>query len=205
MNLAETPPSSQPPTSLAPIEVSTTVVCTSSDGVIDAPDDIRALRKAASDLQTSAKKMQEKYFDLCTCIRERQISPPTVQKELQALGFSAPRIAEIKKVSFTSPTIFLEYKEKTIGFKLALKAARAEGKDASKTPQQLSLKRTLTFKDCLVELLESEYPVVKTTTVLVNFVATVVVHGRKYDVTISEHAASGEAPKTKTKTKKGKK
>ncbi len=84
------------------------------------------LRKKAEAFLAGTKRMQTDYFKLCAYIRDKQIEPVVVRRVLLGAGFHKASVSEFLKVSFVSDEIWLEYKAKTIGFKLALQASRDE-------------------------------------------------------------------------------
>lgn len=88
--------------------------------------DEKKLRKQAESFLGATKKLQTDYFKLCSHIRDRQMEPGIVRRILLSVGFHKAKVAEFLKVSYVSDEIWLEYKAKTIGFKLALEAARDE-------------------------------------------------------------------------------
>lgn len=101
------------------------------------PDDVKKLRKLAQEAFSAAQEAMDKYWQLLVYIREAQIAPATITKELPELGYSPQRISEIKRIAFSSNQVFDEYKSKAIGFKLALQKAREEkAKPAEKTTEQ---------------------------------------------------------------------
>jgi hypothetical protein len=94
------------------------------------------LRKHAKDAITSAQTAFKKYWELLVYIRDNQIPPPVVQAELKEAGFALSRIAEVKRVAFSSEDIFDAYRKNAIGFRLALDKARGAKKgEAARAPQ----------------------------------------------------------------------
>lgn len=67
-----------------------------------------------------------KYLKLCEYIRENYLTPEVVRRELDRAGYPKPTIAEICRVSFVSNEIFNDFKNRIIGFKVALKRSRAD-------------------------------------------------------------------------------
>jgi hypothetical protein len=130
---------------------------------IEVPADIKALRKAAHDFRDSVEKAQNKYWALCVLIRERQISPEAVQRELAEVGFRPERISEIKKVCFAPAALFEEFKARKVGFRLALARAREEEKSPVEQTELPLPKKTESasqrFKRELTEFLELSIPV----------------------------------------------
>lgn len=79
--------------------------------------------RAVAVLQTS-KELSNRYWRLCQWIVEQQITPEILTQDLRDLGFRKERISEIKKVCFTSPQIYDDYKRRAIGWKVALEKSR---------------------------------------------------------------------------------
>lgn len=79
-------------------------------------------RKAAKKVQSITESAVRSYFELCECLRE--VPPHEARKILVEEGFNKVRSSEILRVSHTTPELFAEYKERAIGFKLALSKAR---------------------------------------------------------------------------------
>lgn len=89
------------------------------------PDDIEGLRHRGEAVAKAAQKMMSKYFDLTDWIREKQLSDGIVRRELLPY-LPKTRISEVLRVAQVSPKLYGEFKERAMGFKLALAAARAE-------------------------------------------------------------------------------
>jgi hypothetical protein len=104
----------------------TTVSCDT-----EATADVAKLRQLATELQASMVDAVGKYIAVCEHIREAQLMPLTVTRELKQLGFADSRISEIKRVSMVSDAIWEQYKNRTIGFKIALDIARQETFEAA--------------------------------------------------------------------------
>jgi hypothetical protein len=121
-------------------------------------EEIVTLRDMAQAVQEAAKDMQGKYFALCVFIRERQISPDVLTVELAALGYHRKRISEIKRVSFSTPEIFAEYQNKTIGFKLALERSRAVD-GIKEEPEHKTVENRKAFEADLRSVTEKHIPV----------------------------------------------
>lgn len=93
------------------------------------------LRKKAEVFHKKSADLQKLYFSLCSYIREKQLEPAVVRRALLAAGFPKSRVSEVFKVSFVSEEIWLEYKAKTIGFKLAYQAAVDEKAGKTHNPK----------------------------------------------------------------------
>lgn len=98
--------------------------------------DIRSeLRGRGEAVLQASMQLTEKYFWLCDWIVTQQIRPETVSEELRRIGMRKERIAEIKRVCYTSRQIYQDFKTKLIGWKTALLRARAsrESKETDHT------------------------------------------------------------------------
>lgn len=84
------------------------------------------LRELARDLQGAMTNTVEKYMAVCQHIRDAQMMPVQVKKELAALGFADSRISEVNRVAQVSDEVWAQYKSRVIGFKMTLELARAE-------------------------------------------------------------------------------
>lgn len=93
------------------------------------------MRTLAKDVITAYSNAVTAYYDLCVYIRDEQLTPKQVTETLRQVGYPASRISEVKKVSFSTPQIFAEYRAKTVGFKLALQAARADKPQKQETEE----------------------------------------------------------------------
>lgn len=93
------------------------------------PAVIGQLRKLITDAENLAEKAVGAYFKLCTFIRENQISPEQLTKELTQRKYPASRISEIKTVSYAPEAVFKRYREKVTSFRLALGEARQSVRD----------------------------------------------------------------------------
>lgn len=83
-----------------------------------------------------------KYIAVVVFIREHRLDPKQVTKALTAAGWAHPRIYEVKRLAFCSEVLFQAYKERLIGFRPALAAARAE----RATPEEKTAKTLNGFK-----------------------------------------------------------
>ncbi len=93
------------------------------------PAVIGQLRKLITDAENQAEKAVGAYFKLCVFIREKQISPEQLTKELTQRKYAKQRITEIKTVSYAPELVFKRYQEKVTSFRLALGEARQEKRD----------------------------------------------------------------------------
>lgn len=93
------------------------------------PPVIGQLRKLITDAENQAEKAVGAYFKLCSFIRENQISPEHLTKELRQRKYAPSRISEIKMVSYAPDSVFKRYREKVTSFRLALGEARQADRD----------------------------------------------------------------------------
>lgn len=93
------------------------------------PPVIGQLRKLITDAENQAEKAVGAYFKLCSFIRENQISPEHLTKELTQRKYAPSRISEIKTVSYAPEAVFKRYREKVTSFRLALGEARQVTRD----------------------------------------------------------------------------
>jgi hypothetical protein len=119
----------------------------------DSVENIEGLRTVASQALDAAKVALDAYWRLCVFIREKQLTPVTVNKVLKELGYGEVRISEIKRVSFSSDKIFEEFRKKTIGFRLALKEARK----VARGPVQVTSEEVL-FAEAMGRLVQEFVP-----------------------------------------------
>jgi len=82
------------------------------------------LGKLATDAHNLANKALGAYRELCAFIREQQIEPSVVRAALTQRNYTAPRIAEIVRVSNVPDEIFAQYMRGDIGMKVVLEGAR---------------------------------------------------------------------------------
>jgi len=119
----------------------------------DSAENVNGLRQVAAEALEAATKALDAYWRLCVFIREKQLTPVSVNKVLKELGYGEVRISEIKRVSFSSDKIFEEYRKKAIGFRLALKEARK----ASKKETQVTSEEIL-FAEALARVVQEFVP-----------------------------------------------
>lgn len=93
------------------------------------PAVIGQLRKLIVDAENLAEKAVGAYFKLCVFIRENQISPEQLTKELTQRKYAPSRISELKMVSYAPEMVFKRYREKVTSFRLALAEARQVNRD----------------------------------------------------------------------------
>ena len=98
------------------------------------PASILQFKSKVQSLKQAGVLLVESYYDVVTHVRDFQISPDVVTDTLKTEGFAPSRISEFKRIAFSVPQIYEEYKAKTIGFKLALKKSR----DAEKAKEEPS-------------------------------------------------------------------
>lgn len=101
------------------------------------PASILQFKSKVQSLKQAGVLLVESYYDVVTHVRDFQISPDVVTDTLKTEGFAPSRISEFKRIAFSVPQIYEEYKAKTIGFKLALKKSR-EAEKVKEEPSESS-------------------------------------------------------------------
>lgn len=99
------------------------------------PKAIGELRKLAGDAINTCQRAQKLYLKLCVYIRENQLSPAVVQRELSSLGYHAAAIARLNSIANAPTAIFESYKSEETSFRFTLQRAR-EAKREKKPKQQ---------------------------------------------------------------------
>lgn len=117
---------------------------------------ISGLKKRAVDALTAAEKALNKYWELLVYIRDNQIPPPVVSQQLKEAGYQDSRVAEVKRVAFCSPQLFDQYRNRAIGFRLALGKAREEAGAGKAAPKPLA--ESAQFRNELMRLCEGYVP-----------------------------------------------
>jgi hypothetical protein len=115
----------------------------------DAPEVIQVLRKLGAVALESARAAVERYMDLVRFIREREVLPQTVTRELKDLGFVDSRISEIKRLAFVSDAEWRKIDGEKMGFKLALQEAR-KGARKPKSKSEQDAEDAFRLKLCAV-------------------------------------------------------
>jgi len=150
----------------------------------ESPRDIAKLRKLATDAINQHQKAVKAYWALCVHIRDAQLTPDVVQRELGERGFAASRISEIKRVAFCAPALFEEYRQGVVGFRFVLGKAR-DGDEAAPSDQE-EIPEVLKAEDKLrkeiSEALEGVIPLTGPLPKLLRYSFPVVVNG--YEVTL---------------------
>lgn len=156
------------------------------------PSDVKALRKAAQDFRNCVEKAQKKYWELCVLIRDRQIAPDVVTKELVEVGFRPERIAEVKRVCFASVPVFEDFRAGKIGFRFALQRARTEATDDAAVQEELpgvtqrNESPEQRFKRELREFLELHVPVSGTLPKMFSYAVKGTANGHAFTLTVSK-------------------
>lgn len=95
-------------------------------------DKLEEVRVLGIQLMGAYGVVADKYWRLCCLIREDGLEPRKVRRVLLSVGMSKVRVSEILMVAGSPKKIFNEYRERFLGFKLALEKARK-----SKHPAQV--------------------------------------------------------------------
>lgn len=83
-----------------------------------------AIRELGNEILRSTVRVGTLYLNLCTYIREQQVSPKLVSDQLGALGFSKSRISEINTVAMAADDVWNEYAARLIGMRKVLEVQR---------------------------------------------------------------------------------
>lgn len=157
-------------------------------------DGVKELREAAISAQTKQAEAVRSYFDLCEVIRVKQLNSKVVTKELLALGYAKTTVSAVIRVAHTTDEIYLAYKERAIGFKLALSKARELDKPKQSDLPLLSPDES--FRIQISEFLEAHIPAAGPLPSFIrptkedagtglNVCVPVVVHQRKYTLRVA--------------------
>lgn len=115
---------------------------------------LRALAKAAYEAATAALMS---YMALIDFVREKQIAPPVLARELKALNFRDSRISEVKAIAYTSDAVYSEIVKNKLGFKVAYEKVKKAKRNARASAADLSTEEE--FRRRLAALLEQYVPV----------------------------------------------
>lgn len=97
------------------------------------------LRRLARQVQVSSVRLGDKYLSLCKYIREQELHPKQVSKELGELGFHRSTVSQIMRVAFALDESWADFEARRIGFKRALNLARVSAREllAKETGQDI--------------------------------------------------------------------